>query len=227
MPAKAIDCRPGSRAVPRVGVDFDNTIVSYDELMHSTAVAWGLVDADEPRHKRNIRDRLRQLPNGEDHWRRLQTFAYGEGMARATPMPGVMDFFAYCRRLALPIWIVSHKTEFNNFGPPSVNLRRAALNWLEAQGFFDEPVTGLTDQNVFFEATREEKVAKIDSLGLSLFVDDLEETFREPGFPTGVTKIHYLPHGGVSTVPEAIAAPSWSFVREYVEGLTNGSGERP
>lgn len=200
----------------RVGIDFDNTIVSYDEVMLRTAVEWGLVDSERAKGKKQVRDHLRNLPDGESHWRRLQTFAYGEGMAQAVPHRGVMDFLAYCRSRGIPLWIVSHKTEFNNFGPPSVNLREVAREWLSRQGFFNEGVTGLTSERVYFESTREEKVARITMLSPSYFIDDLEETFQEPGYPVSVGKIHYLPNHSHSTIGDAFHAETWTQILDFI-----------
>lgn len=217
---------PGSRALG-IGIDFDNTIVSYDDLMFETAVGWGLVDAGSRPDKKSVRDLLRRLPGGESHWRRLQTFAYGTGMSRAQPMDGVREFLAFCRASAIPVWVVSHKSEYNNFGPPEVNLRQAAMRWLVEQGFFAEAQTGLDPGRVFFEATREEKVARIAALGPSHFVDDLEETFLEPTFPPAVAKIHYVPHGEPSSVEGALHAASWSAILAHIEALAAARGEAP
>ena len=215
-------CVRGKPRGLRVGIDFDNTIASYDDLMHETAVGWGLIDAGQRRDKKGIRDRLRQLPGGESHWRRLQTYAYGEGMARARPMEGVKDFLLFCRVNGIPVWIVSHKTEYNNFGPPTVNLRQAAMRWLDEQDFFDEAATGLCPERVFFETTLEDKVARIADLALTNFVDDLEETFLERGFPAAAGKIHFVPHGEPSTVAGALHATSWLSILAYFQTLAGG-----
>ena len=77
-----------------IGIDFDNTIASYDELMHRLAVEWEWVAAGMPKSKKLIRDALRALPDGEIKWRRLQTQCYGPGMRDARPMDGLKDFLA-------------------------------------------------------------------------------------------------------------------------------------
>jgi hypothetical protein len=206
----------------RIGLDFDNTIVSYDELMSDIAVGWGLIDAGLRRNKKIVRDQLRSLPDGESHWRRLQTYAYGEGMAQARPMDGVLDFLRFCRAKSIPIWIVSHKTEYNNFGPPTVNLRQAAMQWLAKHGFFNEAITGLIPARVFFETTREEKVARIATLAVSHFVDDLDETFLEPTFPPDVGKIHFVSHGEASSVPGALDAATWPAILAHIQSIAAG-----
>jgi len=173
----------------RVGIDFDNTIACYDEAMHRWALERGLISASVPKNKKLIRDAIRSLPDGESKWRALQVFAYGRGMPHARPMPGVKEFLAACKVRGVPVWIVSHKTEDANFGEPNVKLREAALNWLEAEGFLDSAAFGIQRQRIFFEETRQAKIERIRALGLTVFIDDLEETFLEESFPPGVTRI--------------------------------------
>lgn len=199
-----------------IGIDFDNTIASYDELMHRLALQWGWVSSDLSKNKRTIRDALRALPDGESKWRRLQTQCYGPGMCDARPMEGVQGFIATCNARELPVWIVSHKTEFANFGDPSVNLRRAALDWMEQHGFFASRAFSIARQRVVFEETRDRKIQRIRELGITHFVDDLEETFREPSFPEDVVRILYSsqpPPGGPWQ-----AFSSWSDIQRHFFG---------
>ena len=198
-----------------IGVDFDNTIVDYDELMHSIAVDWGLVSATMSRNKKQIRDTVRSLPDGEVRWQRLQIEAYGLRMSEAAPTEGVKEFFLICKQRGIPVRIVSHKTTHPNLGESQVNLRSAAVAWLEQQGFFARDGLGIARTHVYFESSRAEKVARIAQLGVTHFIDDLEETFREPTFPAGVEKIFY------STDPAAHGGgmkrlDSWARIREYL-----------
>ena len=70
-----------------VGVDFDNTIVSYDALLHRLAVKRGLVSADLPRQAQ------RQGGGLPEDWALLQGVAYGERIGEATAFPGAVEFF--------------------------------------------------------------------------------------------------------------------------------------
>src|ERR1043166_1120933 len=173
----------------RVGIDFDNTIASYDEPMHQWAMERGLISPFVPKNKRLIRDAIRRLEDGELKWRELQVFCYGPGMQCARAMPGVKEFLTVCKTSGIPVWIVSHKTEYANFGDPGVKLRDAALGWLEAEGFLDSAAFGIGSERVFFEDTRPAKIERIRMLGLTHFIDDLEETFLERSFPDAVAKV--------------------------------------
>src|SRR5712691_8914094 len=107
-------------------------------------------------------------------------------------MDGVQRFFASCKARRIPLWIVSHKTRYANFGEP-VDLRAAALGWLERKGFIGTSDFGIERERVFCGETRAEKIARIRQLGITYFVDDLEETFLEDSFPLDVVPILFAP----------------------------------
>jgi hypothetical protein len=202
----------------RLGIDFDNTIASYDQLMHRWASERGLIASTVPQNKKLIRDALRSLEEGESKWRTLQVYCYGPGMPEAQPTPGVKDFLAECKARGVPVWIVSHKTREANFGPPNVKLRDAAMSWLEAQGFFDSAAFGLERGRVFFEDTRQAKVQRIRQLDLTHFIDDLEETFLEASFPTHVTQILLSAEPSSADSPRWRWHPSWASIQRELFG---------
>lgn len=201
---------------PVIGVDFDNTIAGYDELMHAIALERGLIAPGVARSKKAIRDAIRALPDGETHWRGLQVTAYGPQMKQARLIDGVREFFESCRRLAVPVYIVSHKTVYANFGEANVNLRTAALAWLDDQGFFDPRGIALDKADVYFESTRDEKIERICRLGVSDFVDDLDETFLEASFPPDVRKILFATDGRTLNVAGLVAFRTWQEIRAYL-----------
>jgi hypothetical protein len=198
-----------------VGVDFDNTIASYDALMRRIATQWGLVEAGSQKNKKLIRDAIRQLPDGEAKWRRLQTHCYGAGINDAPAMDGVQRFFASCKARRIPLWIVSHKTRYANFGEP-VDLRAAALGWLERKGFIGASDFGIGRERVFFGETRAEKIARIRELGITHFVDDLEETFLESSFPAAVARILFDPERPPSVTQRWHSFPTWSEIERHL-----------
>src|SRR6266516_4689237 len=114
-----------------IGVDFDNTIVSYDDLFHRIAVERGLVPPELDPRKNQVRDFLRRSGREQD-WTELQGYVYGARMAEARAFPGVLEFFSETIRRRLPVYIVSHKTRAPVLGP-GYDLHRAAHSWLESQ----------------------------------------------------------------------------------------------
>ena len=178
-----------------IGIDFDNTLACYDRAFSLAARERGLVSEANDLSKLEVRDCIRALDNGEEHWRAVQGEVYGKHMGKATLMPGAADFLLACKASRVRVVIVSHKTEFGHFDRDRVNLRRAARVWMGTQGFFDTDKLGVDARDVFFEGTRTEKVGRIGTLGCSHFIDDLEEVFQEPGFPKNVARFLFDPDG--------------------------------
>ncbi len=200
-----------------VGIDLDNTIVIYDDLLAALAVERGLIPAAVG-GKRQIRDAVRQLPGGEIEWQRLQAAAYGPRIGEACLAEGVAEFLACCRRSGIEVYAVSHKTERASYDQTGTNLRQAALDWMEGRGLFAPDGGGLGRERVFFGATRQEKIDTIGSLGCTHFIDDLEETFREESFPAGVERILYAPHPPWTAPNGVRIAKSWAEILEYFFG---------
>jgi hypothetical protein len=53
---------------------------------------------------------------------------------------------------------------------------------------------GVQPDNVFFEATRAEKIGRIRTLGCTHFIDDLTEVFAEKSFPKHIRKFLFTPN---------------------------------
>ena len=174
---------------PVIGIDFDNTIACYDRVFHATAMRHGLIDADTRMAKSPIRDAIRQHPDGELHWQRLQAEVYGPLMPQAQLLEGVLAFLQRCRRNDFPVYVVSHKSEFARRDETQTNLRHAARSWMQERQLLDLDTTGLDAQRVFFEGTRSDKVMRIRQLACTHFIDDLPEVLLAPDFPPQVTRI--------------------------------------
>ena len=176
-----------------IGVDFDNTLVCYDELFYRAAVERRLIPPELSPRKELIRDFFRRSGR-EDDWTMLQGHVYGKAIAEAPPFPGAIEFFAACRSAGAEIRIVSHRTRYPVLGPRH-DLHSAAVEWLRANGFFDEERTGLTPARTHFEETRRGKLDRISALGCAWFIDDLPELLSDPEFPGSVRRVLFDPHG--------------------------------
>lgn len=200
---------------PVIGVDFDNTLASYDDLLFRLARERGLIPPEAAKTKKAIRDRVRLLPDGEIEWQRLQGAAYGPRMGEARLIEGVEEFFRRCRESGVALRIVSHKTEFAGYDETRTNLRDAATRWMAQQRFFDADGFGLAPGDVFFESTRQGKIERIIRLGCAHFVDDLEETFLEPAFPAGVGKILFAADGRQPELPDVRVFTNWRDISRF------------
>jgi hypothetical protein len=202
-----------------LGVDFDNTLVSYDDLFHRCALERGLIPAELPRTKAVVRGYLWTRPDGNTPWTELQGMVYGTRMAEAVFFPGAHEALVFCRQHGVRLSIISHKLEFPALGP-RVSLWKAALDWMDAQGFFDPDGIGLPRETVFFESSREEKLARIAQQGCTHFLDDLPEVLEAPGFPAGVEKWLLDPASEAGrSAPGLRRFASWAEIRDHLEAV--------
>ena len=196
----------------RIGVDFDTTIVSYEALFHRVAVERGLIPVDLPQTKLSVRDHLRRTDR-EDIWTEMQGHVYGARMDEAAAYPGAIDFFTWARAEGLDLVIVSHKTRRPFLGQ-EYDLHEAARDWvrkfLVAQPLIDEA-------DVYFELTREEKLARIAALELDYFIDDLPEIFLAAEFPARTTGLLFDPDGALAGDGRVPAFRSWQQLRHHIE----------
>ncbi|MBF0623384.1 MAG: hypothetical protein HQL82_01110 [Magnetococcales bacterium] len=199
----------------RIGIDFDNTIASYERVFTTAAWERGWVPVgDVPIAKETLRDTIRALPDGEIKWQELQAEVYGHRMEQAKLFPGVAAFLKTCQKQFVQVFIVSHKTLYAPRDPQRVNLRQAAKWWLQAQGSFGFGGPELPADHVYFESTREEKLARIQTLECTHFIDDLEELLLDPAFPRGVDRLLFRPEGPPLAADSPLRlARSWDELR--------------
>jgi hypothetical protein len=206
----------------RIGIDFDNTIAGYDRAFAAAAARAGMLPPGTATTKHAVREALRAQPDGETAWQHLQGIVYGTGMGEAELIAGVAEFLRQCRQTGAAVAIVSHKTRVNALAGARVDLREAAWGWMETKGFFRGDGMGLARANVHFEDTRADKLARIAALRCTHFIDDLEEVFREPGFPAGVTRCLFAPGRDTRPGPYESFA-SWREITSHVFGLAGAA----
>ncbi len=192
-----------------VGVDFDNTIVRYDEVFHRVALERGLIPEHISKTKESVRDFLRQTGK-EDAWTEMQGFVYGTRMSEAAAFPGALECLAALKKKNIQVFIISHKTRTPYKGE-SHDLHAAAWEWLRAHGFSRE--------DVFFKETKEEKLKQIGVCACTHFVDDLPELLSDKLFPGGAEKILFAP--ACNAVPEkgVTVCNSWNAIESFFENI--------
>jgi len=199
-----------------IGLDFDNTLIDYDQLIYQVALTRGLIDHSVPKSKKHIRDLIRILPDGEIEWQKVQGEIYGPRLMDAKIPDGVMNFFMICKCHNFKVYIISHKTEYAGYDETRTNLRKSATDWMTINRFFDARMSPLSRHDVFFESTREEKLLRIRKLGCTHFLDDLEETFLEETFPQDVVRILYNPHLEVVSCQGVLVMATWRDIVTYL-----------
>lgn len=200
------------KAKGHIGIDFDNTIVTYDRVFHKYALMAGLITTDVKKNKQAVRDAVRLLPKGNDKWTELQGLVYGKYMDEAEIMEGVEDFLNSCKKNSIKVSIISHKTVYPAMGP-RINLQAAAKNWLENNDLLSK--FGLTKDDIVFEETLNGKLARIISKGCTHFIDDLEEVLSHPDFPKGVKKILYAARIDGDLAKDIMHFKDWDEIEKY------------
>ena len=202
--------------MPRIGIDFDNTIIDYSDIFTKQACHLGWIKDKCKKTKQQVRDIVRTLPDGEMKWKKLQGLAYGKFIHDANPFEGVMEFIKRCRLERVDVFIISQKTEYAESLEEKINLREAAFNWLKAKGFLNSKELGLDKSKIFFEHSREGKLNHIHQLQCTHFIDDLEEVFAEPQFQRDVIKILFSPRGEYGGDKSLISCRDWNVIEELV-----------
>ena len=198
----------------RIGFDFDNTIVSYDALFHRVAVEQSLIPAEVPQSKLAVRDYLRKIGN-EDAWTEMQGYVYGARMHDAEAYPGAIEFMKLARDRGISMVIVSHKTRHPFLGP-KYDLHGAARGWV-AKALVEKGENLIDPALVFFESTKEDKIARIAESACDYFIDDLPEILRMPGFPEQTERILFDPENHHGTDAMSRKFESWRQIQTYFE----------
>ena len=157
----------------RLGLDFDNTLVRYDKLFHQLAIEKGLIEKTLPADKTTIRDYLRGQGRDEQ-FTMLQGEVYGLRILEAEPAEDMLKALGEMHQRGVSMVLVSHKTR-RPYKGPAYDLHKATWGWLEKHDFFDPDGLGWSREQVFLEESKQAKVARIEALGCTHYVDDLPE----------------------------------------------------
>lgn len=174
----------------KIGIDFDNTLVSYDSVFYEAAKERNLLPDSVKNNKLAVRDYLRSIGK-ESEWIELQGIVYGARMSLACSYIGSIQFMQKALEKGNEIYIVSHKTKYP-FSGQLYDLHKSALIWIEEK-LHSKKINLTEKKEVFFEQTKEEKIRKINELNCDVFIDDLPEILNMDGFPTKTKKILFDP----------------------------------
>jgi hypothetical protein len=192
---------------PIIGVDFDNTIVCYDELFVKVARERFELPTFACENKNAVRDYLR-AQGREDEWTELQGCVYGLRISEAEPYPDAIECLRHWVHQGIDVYIVSHRSKWPYRGP-QYDLHESARRWLADRLFLDADGVGLRPDAAFFELTKHEKVARVRSLGCTHFIDDLPEVLSLLGDSARTQRFLFDPHRQHSEVPQVRRVAAW------------------
>jgi hypothetical protein len=200
----------------RIGIDFDNTIVSYDSVFHRVALEKALIPKELMVSKLSVREHLRHA-GLEQAWIEMQGYVYGARMDDAGLYPGVLDFLRWGREMGIATYIISHKTR-HPFAGPQYDLHDAARTWVRK--YLSDYINA---DPVYFELTKDAKLARINSLGCDVFIDDLPEIIESPAFPETTEGILFDPDDHHPNTKLA-RVQNWQQLKQFIAqklSLTN------
>jgi hypothetical protein len=157
----------------KVGIDLDNTIISYDAAFQRAACNRGLIGSNIKYSKQEISNEIKNRTNGEIEWQKLQGYVYGKGIKTAHIFPSVYRFLWRCRNKGVIVEIVSHKTKYGHFDKDKCSLREAATQFLKTNNILQDN-SRLVDK-ITFTNTQQDKIDYIKNNSFDYFIDDLEE----------------------------------------------------
>tara|TARA_Y100000589_G_C27188199_1_gene643577 strand:- start:17 stop:643 length:627 start_codon:yes stop_codon:yes gene_type:complete len=171
-----------------IGLDFDNTIVLYDEIFYHYALEKNYIDGNVPKTKKAVRNELIKK-NREALFTEMQGIVYGKLIKDAPLQKGFIDSLVRLSQIECKISIVSHKTKHPIIGE-KFNLHESALNWLKSNKVLGNNLFTIKEKNVFFEESEEKKINRIKDIGCTHYVDDLEKILFQ--LPKNIVKIHFV-----------------------------------
>jgi len=176
-----------------IGLDFDNTIVCYDQAIVKLSKSIPDLPSFISRTKLGLRDHLRSTGR-EAEWTAFQGTLYGPGMEHAKPFAGALETMLQMVAGGHRLVIISHRSR-HPYAGPAHDLHASARSWvarrLQSLGLFSSTLEHETVVN--FLETREEKIAMIAKLKCDVFVDDLPEVLGDEHFPARTMPVLFDP----------------------------------
>jgi len=190
----------------RIGLDFDNTIVCYDNAIARWADELFHLPEEVPRTKLGQRDYL-SSEGRESEWTAFQGELYGPGMGYAQPFEGAITTMQQLKADGHNLTIVSHRSRFPYAGR-RYDLHQAAQEWI-ATRLEIEGISPTNSNSVHFMESRQDKLAKIAETDCTVFLDDLPEVLEAPGFPSLTVGILFSPNNYCTQVDGQLTISNW------------------
>ena len=173
-----------------VGIDLDNTIIKYDNAFIAAAKFLNIKIPEGITNKIDLKKYCVTLNEGELIWQKIQGLAYGKLLLKNAKLyNGVKRFIWRLKNKGHEIKIISHKTKFGHFDKEKNLLREIASEFLKNNNIINCEFPLVND--LFFLNTRNEKVKKILSEKVQIFIDDLKEVIIDLEDFSQIQTIHF------------------------------------
>ncbi len=203
----------------RIGIDLDNTILDYNDLFRELAIENGWIATDCQSTRVEVKQYLVDIDGHDERWRELQAQAYGPRIGEAKLYEKVATFIQAAFRDGHELFIISHKTKYSSCRP-DLEFRNAAIECLKLKGVVGESELKISLNNIFFEATRGEKIQRIHNLKLDVYIDDLLPVLLDIDFPYNTVPIFFSQNGMASVKDRTISvAISWLDIFSIISSM--------
>ena len=192
---------------PVLGLDFDNTLIRYDDVFFRVAREKDLIPDTVGRDKQSVKQFLIEA-NKEDRWTELQGEVYGPRISEAEMFDGALQIIQFLERAGVEIYLISHKTRTPYLGEAH-DLHAAARTWLDENKFFSPDGANWLPSQIFFELTKKKKINRVIQQQCTHFLDDLPEILEL--LPESVKRIRFAP----DTVKSNPASGPWHEIRHW------------
>lgn len=196
----------------KIGVDLDNTIISYDNVFSYVVQTLGY-DCDGAMTKNSIKTWFNK-EEMDYKFTEIQGLVYGKYIEHADLFSGVKDCFETWRIQKHEVYIVSHKTKYPLIGE-KIDLRKASTHYLIEAGIVKEGSVPIG--NLFFEGTVSSKLRRIASLDLDVFIDDLPVILNANEFPSLTEKILFDPKQKNKGSSNFFIATDWLKIATFIK----------
>ena len=159
---------------------------------------------------RSLKNYYLQGGNYKNDWLSVQEWMYTKGLKLATLRFGAAELFSNLYDKGADMYIVSHKTKFS--AGERKDLVTPATDWISKN--IPNHLIPIKSQ-IFFEATRDKKIARISALNLTHFVDDLVDIFLDKKFPTKVKSFWLTEKNNEKIFGEVIQISSLLEIKNY------------
>ena len=174
----------------KIGIDFDNTISNYDEVLFKIALKKKIKIPNQNLFNKNFfKKAILKKTSSMEEWKKIQSLIYGKLMYEARINRGFSNFILLCKLKEYEIFIVSHKTQFAHYDKEKIDLRKSSIEWMKKNKFFNKKYLNLLSENIYFENTLTDKIKRIKKIDCDYFIDDLEKVFDHKLFPGNTKKI--------------------------------------
>lgn len=175
-----------------IGIDFDNTIADYTGVFYDVATDLGWLPTNVGTSKNEVKSYF--IDNDiEDKWTELQGIVYGKEITRAKPYANCVEVLKQLHAQGHQLYIISHKTKYPIIGE-KVNFHIAATNWLKANAIIGQENSPVSNENVFFNETKEQKLDRAGHLKCDVFLDDLPSILQHEKFPQNCQGVLFNPY---------------------------------